>query len=133
MDMPKKVNQAVLAVWITLAIDALIAVANRRMGEISSDKFFAYLAIYGLFCIFPYKLSKGSNPARYVYSVLIVVGYLLMLGGSTEGVTKLDNICSVLTFPVYAFIIWRLFSNEANEWFTDKKPPALPTVKEEDV
>lgn len=128
MDMPKGVNQAVIATWATLAIFALVAVAEKRMGVYSSEKFSAYLIVYGLFCIFPYKLSKGSNVTRYVFSILTVIGYLMMLGG-TEGMPKLDVIFSILIMPVDAFIIWRLFTGEANDWFTNKRPPALPNIQ----
>jgi len=128
MDMPKGVNQAVIATWASLVIFAIVAVANKRMGEISSDKFTAYLFVYAVCCIFPYKLSRGSNPTRYIFSILTVIGYLMMLGG-TEGMPKLDVIFSILIMPVDAFIIWRLFTGEANEWFTNERPPALPNVK----
>ena len=125
MDMPKGVNQAVIATWATVIIYALVAVVEKRIGDISSEKFTLYLIAYGIFCIFPYKLSKGGNVTRYVFSIITVVGYLFMLGG-TEGMPRLDVICSVVLLPVYAFIIWRLFSGEANEWFTNKRPPVLP-------
>jgi len=128
MDIPKGVNQAVIATWATLVIEAMVAAANKRLGDISSDKFAAYLGIYAICCIFPYKLSRGSNPTRYIFSILTVLGYILMLG-ETEGLTNLDVIISILLIPVYAFIIWRLFTGEANAWFTDKRPPALPNAK----
>lgn len=125
MDMPKGVKQAVIATWASLVIFALVAVVEKRTGILTYGAFGAYLIGYGIFCIFPYKLSKGSNVTRYVYTILSVIGYLMMLGG-TEGMKKLDVIFSILLLPLNIFIIWRLFTGEANDWFTNKRPPALP-------
>jgi hypothetical protein len=57
MRMPNTVKQAVVAVWITIAVGAVIAVIDKRMGTVSDGMFTGYLFIYGASCIFPYKLS----------------------------------------------------------------------------
>lgn len=129
MDIPKGVNQAVIATWATLAMSAVVTTVDKRMGEISEGMFIGSLVFYGLCCIFPYKLSKGSNLTRYLFAILTVIGYLTMLGGVTDGLTRLDLVFSVLTIPVDAFIIWRLFTGEANDWFTTKRPPPLPKAR----
>ena len=126
--MPNTVRQAVIALWVTLAISAVIAVIDKRMGTVSDGMFCGYLLIYGVSCIFPYKLSRGSNPTRYVFAILTVIGYLTMIGGVTDGIPKLDIITTFLLIPVNAFIIWRLFTGEANDWFTNKRPPPIPNV-----
>ena len=65
MIIPKNINQAIIAIWFTLGISAVIAVLNKQIGTISSDTFMFNLVTYGILCIIPYKISKGSNPARY--------------------------------------------------------------------
>jgi hypothetical protein len=121
MNIPKNINQAVIAIWFTIVISAVAAVINKQIAAIDSEKFMFYLVTYGIFCIFPYKISKGSNPARYVFAILTVIGYLFLLGGETTNMTKLDIVLSVLLVPVYGFIFYRLFSNEGNNWFTQVK------------
>lgn len=128
MDMPKGVRQAVIAVWITIAVSALVTTVDKRMGEISQNLFIGYLLLYGLVCIIPYKLSKGSNVTRYIYSIITVIGYLTMLGGVTDDITKLDVVISILLIPVYAFSIWKLYAGDASNWFENKRPPALPNT-----
>lgn len=126
--MPNTVKQAIIALWVTLAISAIIAVIDKRLGTVSDGMFCGFLFIYGVSCIFPYKLSRGSNPTRYIFAILTVIGYLTMIGGVTNGMPKLDIITTFLLIPVNAFIIWRLFTGKANDWFANKNPPALPNT-----
>jgi len=128
MSMPTTIKQAVIGVWITIAVSAIVAVIDKRMGTISNGDFVGCLFVGGLLCIFPYKLSKGSNPSRYIFSILTVIAYLVMMAGITDGLTKIDIISTIILLPVNIFIIWRLFSGEANDWFINKRPPALPNA-----
>ena len=120
MIQPQGVKQAVIAIWITLLIFGLSAVANKYSGAINPGEFFGYLITYGLFCIFPYKIAKGSNPSRYIYTILTVMGFLMMAGGIPK-MPKLDWIISIILIPVDLFIIYKLFSGEANSWFNQPK------------
>jgi len=129
MDMPKNIKQGVIAVWITIAVTAVVYAIDKRFGEISNDRFAAYLVLSGLCCIFPYKLSKGSNPTRYIFTILTAMSYLGLIGGFPENLPILDIVFEILLLPVYIFAIYRLFTGEANAWFTDKRPPALPNAK----
>ena len=97
------------------------AVIERKNGSLTSGEFAGYLFMYGFFCIIPYKLSKGSNPSRYIFAILTAIGYLLLLAGETKGVSKLDIILTILLAPVYGFIFYRLFTSEGNSWFTQHK------------
>lgn len=121
MNIPKNINQAIIAIWFTLTISAAIAVVNKQLGEISSNLFMFSLIGYGLLCIIPYKITKGSNPARYVFTIFTAISYLLLLGGETEDMTKLDIGLSIALIPVNIFILYRLFNNEGNNWFTQEK------------
>ncbi len=121
MIIPQSVNQAVIAIWGTLLVSSISAVINKQIGAVSSGDFALYLIFYGILCILPYKISRGSNPARYVYTVIFAITLLLMLGGETKAIPKLDLIVSYLMIPVEIFIIYRLFSGEANSWFSQDK------------
>jgi len=121
MNIPKNINQAIIAIWFTLVISAIAAVINKQIGAIDSGEFVFYLVLYGICCIFPYKISKGSNPTRYVYTILTVIGYLFLLGGETKDMTQLDVVLEISLAPVYGFIFFRLFSSEGNSWFAQAK------------
>jgi len=121
MNIPKKVNQAVFALWATLAISAIVAAIDHKSGTTDSGKFMFYLIIDGLSCILPYKISKGSNSARYIFTVLTVISFLVILGGETTDMTKLDLVLSAVFTPVYLFIFYCLFSSEANYWFSQAR------------
>ncbi len=114
--MPKGVSQAILGVWITIGLSVLAALFNRWSEVISTDEFVGYILIYALFCIFPYKLGKASNPTRWVYTILTGSTWLFMFGGVGSDMPKADLVVSLIMFPIEIFIIVRLFQNEASQW-----------------
>ncbi|WP_320033659.1 hypothetical protein ACMC56_06820 [Campylobacterota bacterium DY0563] len=115
--MPSGVNQAIIAIWVTIGLSVISALINRLLGELSVEKFIIYILLCALFCIFPYKLAKGSNPTRWIYTILIVSSILLMLGGVGTDMPKLDMIVSIVVLPIEVFAIFRLFQSEASSWF----------------
>ncbi len=113
---PHGVGQAITAIWISLAVSALSALAGKLMGLSTQDEFITSLIAYALLCIFPYKLGNGSNPTRYVYAVLTIMSFLFMAAGVVSA-NKIDMAVSVALLPVEVFIIYRLFQQEASMWF----------------
>lgn len=114
---PQGVRQAILAIWLTLAISAASALVAKLLGLSSQGEFAAAIVIYAIFCIIPYKLSNRSNASRYVYVVLTVLTFLFMAAGIGE-INKIDFAISVLLIPMEIFIIYRLFQPEASAWYT---------------
>lgn len=129
MDMPRTVKQAVILIWATLAVSAVITAVDRRMGLISSELFMGFIATYAVCCVLPYKISKGSNASRYIYSILMVIGFMMMLGGEVSDMTQLDIIASIALLPVEVIIIWWLFAGEAKDWFGKVHPPPVYEVQ----
>ncbi len=115
--MPQGVNQAIIAIWVTIGLSVIAALINNWTGAISTGEFAWYIIMYSLFCIFPYKLGKGSNPTRWVYSIFFAISILFMLGGIGSDMPKADWIVSIITLPIGVFVIFRLFQSEASEWF----------------
>jgi hypothetical protein len=115
--MPQGINQAIIAIWVTIGLSIIAALINTWVGDISTGEFVGYIIAYSLICIFPYKLGKGSNPARWVYGIFFVASVLFMLGGVGNGMPKADWIVSIIMFPIEVFAIFRLFQPEASEWF----------------
>ena len=56
---PHGVGQAITAIWISLAVSALSALAGKLMGLSTQDEFITSLIAYATLCIFPYKLGNG--------------------------------------------------------------------------
>ena len=115
--MPNGVNQAIIAIWITIGLSVAAALINRWLGEISTAEFVWYIIVYSLVCIFPYKLGKGSNPARWVYTIFFAVSVIFMLGGVATDIPKADWVVSIIMVPIEIFAIFRLFQPEATIWF----------------
>lgn len=121
MEKPKSVEQAVTAIWITIGISVLFSLMRKWIGDSSTALFTVEIMLYGLSCIFPYKISNGSNPTRYVYSIFIVAVYLLLLGNGADDFEKLDWIELVIVFLIHIFILIKLFQKDSSEWFVQKR------------
>lgn len=117
MTKPISVSNALLAIWGTLGISVLSAVAGRATGQLSSGAFFGSLFMYGLCAILPYKIGLGRNWARYFYAILMGLGFAAMLAGERAGLTKIDVVVSWILLPVEGWIIYLLFKRESGEWF----------------
>jgi len=115
--MPNGVNQAILGVWMTIGLSVFTALFNRWFDVITADMFVVYIVSYALFCIFPYKLGKGSNLTRWIYTILTGVSWLLILGDVGGNMPKADLVVSIIMFPIEIFIIVKLFQSEASQWF----------------
>jgi len=115
--MPIGVNQAIIAIWATIGLSAVAALINRWLGEISTGEFVWYIIVYSLVCIFPYKLGKGSNPARWVYAIFIAASILFMFGGVGSAMPKADWVVSIVMVPIEIFAVLRLFQPEVSLWF----------------
>lgn len=116
--MPQGVKQAVLGVWVTIGLSVLAALINQWTGAISTDEFVGYIIFYSIFCVFPYKLNKGSNPTRWVYTILVGISFLFILGGLGGEIPKADLVVSIVMIPIEVFILFKLFQSEATEWFS---------------
>lgn len=115
--MPKAVSQAIRWIWITIALSVLAALVNKWTGAVLMGEFVFNILIYALFCMFPYKLAKGSNPARWVYAVVTGISLLLMLGGIAAEMPAADVLVSIVTIPMQIYILVLLFRREASGWF----------------
>lgn len=133
MKKPASIQQVEIIIYACLAVSALVSLLNKWSGVIGSGEFAFNLVIYGLLCMIPYKIGRGSNPARYVYVISSVLGVLLMMGGGIK-IPKVDLILSVIFIPVEIYVSWVLFQPEGTRWFTglgdDSEKPSWAHLKE---
>jgi len=119
MQMPAGVRQAVALMWLTIFISALSALAQKVIGLTSVVEFSLALFFYAFVCMLPYKVANGSNAARFVYLVIVVLSVFLMLGGAAE-MPAIDWYVSLLVIPLDAYAVYRLFQPEAKPWFVGR-------------
>ena len=120
MQKPSGLKQAEIAIWASLAVAAVVALIDKWIGAISGGEFIVTLILYGLLCIIPYKIGRGSNAARYIFTIVTIISLLLLVGGELESIPRLDWIVGLLMIPVDIFILYRLFESETSEWFSRK-------------
>ena len=120
MEKPQGVHQAVIGIWATIILSTIATLINKWTGDISMGEFVFTTFIYGLICIFPYKISRGSNAARYTYLVFFAISILFLLAGMGNEIPKLDFILSIILIPIELFILYKLFQQETSAWFIEQ-------------
>lgn len=107
-------------VWLSIGLSAFTELLNIWGQLISPGRFVTSIMLMGIFCIIPYKLSKGSNGARYVYAVLCGISVLYILSGIDIYQTKIDVAFSFIQIPINLYVLIKLFSEDASGWFHGK-------------
>lgn len=114
------VRSTVTLIWMSIGLAAFSELLNIWTGSIDSSEFIGSILFLGIVCIFPYKILHGSNVTRYIYGVLVGISIIFILSGINEYQTEIDMIFAFITIPLDIYIVIRLFSDEANEWFMKK-------------
>lgn len=114
---PSEVIQSVLIIWVLLAVTCVISVVQKLIGDITVSQFFIDLIIIALSCVFPYKILKGSNSARYLYSILTVISYLPYFAGVVPNVSNIQLVAVVALSPFSLYSVYLLFKGDVNSWF----------------
>lgn len=116
--MPATVTRAVFVLWSSLALKALIEVVLISKGLKGVTPFLLSIAIIAACCLFPYKLSKGSASARYIYFGFAISAAAAFFAGENLAVSAIE-VKAIKVFMVFDFyILMQLFSGPAEFWFT---------------
>jgi len=107
--MNNSTKNAVYAIWATIIISAILAIIDKWTGYIGEGEFIWTLIFYGIFSIIPYKISKGSDGAKYFYLVLFGISIFSMMGLGKGDMSMVSFIGSILMIPVSIYIIYELF------------------------
>lgn len=117
MTKPEAIQKAILALWITIGASALLALVDRWLGYKSVPEFSIEILIYGAMCIIPYKISNGSNAARYVYAVMMAISVLVYLGLPATPASLINKVGSFVLELVGFLTLYWLFAAESGDWF----------------
>ena len=117
--MPKGVLQGIRIVWTLIALSVLGVLIHKLTGLMSAGAFVGSIIYYVVLCIIAYRISAGSNAARYAYLVLFILRTVAFLS-SSMAVTGLELMLSFVLIPFEVFAIYRFFQKDAKEWFAKK-------------
>jgi hypothetical protein len=120
-EQPKLITSPVNLIWASIGLGSLLALADKVAGNVSADHFMSNIVLYGIICIFPYKISQGSNAARYMLAVITALSILVMLGGVAQQLTKVEEFAGVITTAMQVFALYKLFTEPANSSFKRTK------------
>lgn len=116
-EKPAPVTQGVAALWGSLLVTTLTTIYGKWTGHYEEDVFIVSVLLLAIFCIIPYKVSVGSNAARYWFIVLAMLGNVLALGGVVQTTTTFDFVSGLIVVPFDLYAIYKLFHRESNQWF----------------
>lgn len=120
MYRPREVDQAVVAIWVSLGISVASAIVSKWMNYLSDGYFVTNVVLYAIFCLLPYHIGRGSNAARWIYTVLSAFGLVLFLGLGFANMPPPDVIASIISIPLTIFAIVRLFQESSVDWFDEQ-------------
>ena len=115
--MNNNIQRAVWLLWVTVGIGAIVTLIDKWTGYIGEGEFAIGILFYGLVCIIPYKISQGSNAARYVFVVLVGISILLSLGMSVRGISALSLVAGIVELILDAIILFWLFQKDSSYFF----------------
>lgn len=115
---PIIIKQAVIALWITLAVSVISALISWQQGEYTTADLLGYLVVYALLSIIPYRIARGGYLARDIFTALLIIGYALFFFGNTSAeMSSLDKWLSFFLIPVYGYILYGFYHPVARAWF----------------
>ena len=121
MTKPRSVSQAVIAIGVTIALDALVIVIEGYSGAMAAD----VLLLNSLSCVFygllANRISAGNNLARHVYALLVAVEVAALLAFGLDGATELESAVAYISPPIEAWIMYMLFRAESTPWFQQRR------------
>ena len=112
---PGSVTKAVRIIWGTLAISTLFTLYLKFNNEFTAEYCVFILLMQGLACLIPYKLSCGSNTARFIYLSLVVIGTCALLG-AVENLSRFGvfGLLTILGLAIWASVL--LLKQETTVW-----------------
>lgn len=118
---PRAVTQAVIAIWVTIGVDFLVATIEGSTGAMSSGQLMLNLISCLLYGLLTNRISAGNNLARHVYAVLVAIEVAALLAFGLDGATELEAAVAYISPPIEAWIMFLLFRAQSAPWFVKRK------------
>lgn len=118
--MPRSVELAIKVILFTLIFRFFTGVLGLVNGSYTLGSFVVTQVISLILCFIPYKLSKASNAARYMF---LILSLFTIIGVSSALAYQLmisvaDKLDFIITIPLYIYSLYLLFANkESKLWF----------------
>lgn len=118
--MPRSVELAIKVILFTLIFRFFTGVLGLANGSYTLGSFVVTQVISLILCFIPYKLSKASNAARYMF---LILSLFTIIGVSSALAYQLmisvaDKLDFIITIPLYIYSLYLLFANkESKLWF----------------
>ena len=108
--MDRRTRKTVYIIWVMIIFSAIVTTIDRWTGYIGVGGFALMLIFYGIYSIIPYKISKGSDGAKYAFLVLFVINLFATIGLGRGNMSTISFIWNLLTIPISIYVIYELFS-----------------------
>jgi hypothetical protein len=122
MQKPRSVTQAVIAIWVTIALDVLVLTIEGSTGAMATDVLLLNSASSVFYGLIANRISAGNNFARHVYAILAAVEVAALFAFGLDSATELETASACISPPIEAWVMFMLFRAESTPWFV--KPAA---------
>jgi hypothetical protein len=114
---PRTVSLAIQAIWLTIAMDAMMMVASYDGSDANVDALTFNGTMLLFYALVTVKISIGRNWARRAYAFLIAMELALVAAFGLSDATELEVLVTYLTLPLELWVLVQLFGLQADLWF----------------
>lgn len=120
MEQPKAIQNTIKAIYLCIGLSVVALLLDRLTGRMGEGEFMFNLIFMGIFVMVPYKIARRSNPTRYVYTVITVIGVLIGIGSTTK-LPLFTMISGVIQAPFIAATLYGYLVRKVMLGLTVKK------------
>lgn len=135
IEKPKNVKTALSLLWITLAFGVVrifldFSSVSEKLAAVGGSKFFFIITsvVFVFMAFLFYLIGKRKNWARWVYTVLFVLGAPSTISSFSETLQEnlFSGILGIIVTLVQMIALGLLFSAPARAWFKSTPSPVTP-------
>ena len=113
---PKTVVRAVQLIFICIALTFLSSTVDFLFFEKTGGAYLFEMVCTTLYLLFPYKILRASDFARFFFVMLEGVSILLYFTSEFQ-MHPFSTISTYVQIPVIGMTVYFLFSKDSNTWF----------------
>ena len=115
---PKTVIRAVQLIFICIALTFVSSSVDFLFFEQTAGGYLFEMVCTALYLLFPYKILRASDFARFLFVMLEGVSVLLYFTSDFQ-MQAFATISTYVQIPIIGTIIYFLFSKDSNSWFAN--------------
>ena len=120
---PKSMVSAVKLIFVCIGVSSIATLVDFLFFDNTFGHFIFESLLLILYLLFPYKMLRGSDVARFLFVMLEAVSLALFFT-SDLNIYPASVVAAFLQIPILGYIFTLLFKSDSNKWFAGFKQKA---------